>query len=59
MKSELVEPKRAPVKRRAALGVALVVAAGLALSGCGGSNIKDLLKDSPSQEGPGPDSPTQ
>jgi hypothetical protein len=31
-------------------GVVLLVAAGLALTGCGGANIKDLLKDSPSQE---------
>lgn len=39
---------------------ALVAALALALAGCGGGEkYKDLLKDSPSQEGPGPDSPTQ
>jgi hypothetical protein len=27
-----------------------VIAAGLSLSGCGGGDLKDLLKDSPSQD---------
>jgi hypothetical protein len=49
VKSELVEPKRAAVKRCAAVRVAIALTVGLALSGCGGGNIKDLLKDSPSQ----------
>ena len=31
----------------------------VALAGCGGGKIKDLLKDSPSQEQSGPPSPTQ
>ena len=36
--------------RRREWGLMLLVAAGLALTGCGGGNIKDLLKDQPSQE---------
>ena len=40
----------AQVSRGREWGVVLLVAAGLALSGCGGGNIKDLLKDSPTQE---------
>ncbi len=48
MEIKLVEAKRALVKRAA--GLAAVLAVGLALSGCGGGNIKDLLKDAPSKE---------
>lgn len=48
MKIELVEPKRALVKRR--LRMVAVIAAMLTLAGCGSGNIKDLLKDSPEQK---------
>lgn len=30
-------------------GILVLVSAGLLLSGCGGGNMKDLLKDSPTQ----------
>lgn len=40
----------ARVRRGREWGLALLVAAGLALAGCGGGNIKEILKDSPSQD---------
>lgn len=46
----IVEPKRALVKRGAALRIAAVIITALALSGCGAGNIKDLLKDTPTQK---------